>query len=158
MDANPYLHFLWFRQVLFDHFGDFEIVGHPEMTREEALNLYMMWALKHRFLHTFGNPEPLAGIILRPVNDSQLEHIRSDWASSFTIFDVKAETVWIDFLHAPNNMPFIIDFVKKCGYPYVAYHNARRNGMKIMGIEHLVAISNTQAQGPVLHPLDLSSH
>jgi len=156
MDANPYLHFLWMRQVLFDHFGEFTIKDHPEMNREEALNLYMMWALKHRFLHTFGNPEPIAGIILRPVNPGQLDEIKKDWTTTFTLFDVGSRTVWIDFMHAPDNMPFMIDFVKQCGYPIVAYHNARRNGIKIMRVEDLTIPSNTQAQGPVLTPLDLN--
>jgi len=145
------------RQVLVDHFGEFEIVDHPEMSREEALNLYMMWALKNRFLHTFGNPDPIAGIILRPVNDEQLDQIKADWTKSFTLFDMSAKTVWIDFMHAPGNMAFMIDFVQKCGYPLVAYHNQRRSSMEIMKVEHLKNISYTQAQGPVLTPLDLSS-
>jgi len=156
MDANPYLHFLWMRQVLFDHFGEFEIVDHPEMAREEALNLYMMWALKNRFLHTFGNPEPIAGIILRPVNPEQLEAIKNNWTESFTLFDMASDTVWIDFMHAPGNMFFMIDFVKKCGYPNVAYHNARRDLINIMPVEKIAAFSYTPARGPVLQPLDLS--
>jgi len=144
MDANPYLHFLWMRQVLFEHFGEFEIVGHPEMSREDALNSYMIWALKHRFMHTFGNPDPVAGIILRPVNPSQLEQIQTDWTKSFTLFDTNADTVWIDFMYAPDNIPFMIDFVKKCGYPKVTYHNAKHDKLETMAIEKLVRLMATR--------------
>jgi len=139
------------RQVLFDHFGEFEIVDHPEMSREEALNLYMMWALKHRFLHTFGNPEPIAGIILRPVNQRQLDQIQADWTTSFTLYDMDSDTVWIDFMYAPDNIPFMIDFVKKCGYPKIAYHNAKHDKVETMSVEKIFRLM--AAKHGTLEPL-----
>lgn len=157
---NPYLHFLWFRQILFDHFGEFEIIGYPELSREEAIGRYMLWAIKEGFLHTFGNPDPVAGIILRPVNYDQIEQIKTDWASSFTLFDRKADTLWIDFMHAPGNYSFMINFVSQLGRHYLAWHNTRRDKIRIAAIEDLKEhnpLNCTQALNQELIPLDLSS-
>jgi hypothetical protein len=155
MDRNIYLHFYWFRQVLLDHMGEFEIAGHPEMSREEATERYMFWAIQNRFLHTFGNPDPVAGIVLRPVNSEQLERIKTDYYGSLTEFDIAADTVFIDFMYAPGNYPFMIDFVSKCGYPLMAWTNARRGGFHVVPIERMSRTHPFESNGSetALEPL-----
>jgi hypothetical protein len=161
MDRNIYLHFFWFRQVLLDHYGSFEIAGYPEMIPLQAVTRYMNWAIFCRFLHTFGKPDPIAGIILRPVNEAQLVLIQAAPLEHFCEFDVHGDTVWIDFAHAPGNTPFLVDFVQKCGYPYVSWHNARRDHPVKFHVEHLCRVrpfrsgNGVQAESRYLLNLDL---
>jgi len=150
----PYAHFSWFRQLLLDNMGEFECEG---LTKQQFASRYMAWAIDHGFLHTFGTPLPVAGILFRRVNDLQLEEIHSRYHETLFEFDPNGKVLWIDFMHAPGNYPFMMNFISQLGADRLAWYHGKREQYQTIPIRHLHKVTplfGTEKESPdKLEPL-----
>jgi hypothetical protein len=155
--AMMHRYFYWFEArvlALASHMKAVSVKDHPELTIEELLHRYMLWALSHGMLHVFGDAEdnPHSGVIVRPVDHRRIGWYQEDYYARLCDYDEGGDTAWVDFCFAPGNYPLIISLLVATGCKYTCWEHRTTGKFHLLPIARmpkvtLLSESNHQRQG-----------
>lgn len=140
------LYFFWARQVLLEEYKDIRLVkvkDHPDMTPEEFVTRYLLWAAYNGVLQVFGDSEPRSMILVRRLRSDKLEYYRADYYGTIYEQDPDGDVSYIDFCYAPQNYSFIINILQRLGTKYLAWTRDKTGEFHIMPAEKMPVIGES---------------
>ena len=93
----------------------------PGTTIREVVARYILWAIQNDVVHTFGNPDPVALLLIRRIDLAKLDYYMADYYGTFLEQDPDGDLTYVDFCYAPGNYPFIMRFLKSRGTPWIGW-------------------------------------
>jgi hypothetical protein len=141
-------YFAWFESKVLEsayHMRNVSVKDHPEMSLEELVKRYLLWAVSCGFLHVFGDAEdnPHSGLIVRPIERRRVGWYQEDYYGRLCDFDQGGDTAWVDFCYAPGHYPLIISFLAATGCKYTCWEH------RTTGKFHLLEISRMPKVTPL---------
>jgi len=97
------------------------VTGDAQMSPGEYIRKWSLLAFEKGFLWVFGETEPEAMCILRPINEELADKIRSDYYSTILDFDPEGDIAFIDFAYGRGFYPRFYQLVESTGRPRMAW-------------------------------------
>lgn len=113
----------------------------PEL--DNFVRYWMLWNIERGFLHVWlDQGEPVGGIIWRPCAGF------NDDLKDIEYFDTGGDSLWVDFLYAPNRWnDCVLPFIKSTGKKFGGWYRRDNGAFHVVEIEKLRPIKSMLIKG-----------
>jgi hypothetical protein len=112
--------------------------NYPELIEDGRWQDWVGWALHHNMI-VVNNP-PTWGLIARPV--SRDLYARTPKEDLLYAFDLKGDSIWVDFLYGPGQWPAFLSWLKSTGKVWGGWQHRETGKVHIVEIARLRVINS----------------